>query len=385
MSEDVQKRSHDSEMNMVIMINNIKYNQFLLLANIGATIVLLGYAIFGDALDNKIRVTYAIMDIILGVVSFIEYYMIMHLKKDLTANHQQLKHTIYIYVFFLLIWTACLCVLGFYQGNYAYLIINCAAIYGSIIAIVIKPKIFFLALGINAGIISIGAILSSYEISSEVYIIFTIVELVAVFISIAHYDAKVAEYDNISLMENQSVQLEKLNNELKVASRIDALTGLYNRVYLKEYINLFWEKCRDCHHVLTVVMVDIDDFKPINDRFGHDFGDGCLVTISNLLKERVSNNGGTAFRYGGEEFLFIFPKVESADVVKLMLQIKEDLTQLDFHAMPKITITASFGVCEMIPNSDITFQDIVRNADDMLYSVKKHGKNNVFEYNSPIK
>lgn len=321
------------------------------------------------------------MGIIFGSVSGIDYFLTKKIKLNFDIYNQRLKYITYSYVFFMLTWSACFVVIGFYQSQYAYLIMNCTIIFGTIIAVVIKPKVFFASLFINAAIIVAGSFLTHYYISLEIALIFIVAEVVAQFICGSYYKAKVSEYKSILLMEKQGAQLTLLNNELKIASQTDALTGLYNRVYLHEFIDLHWEKCLNSSEVLTVVMVDIDDFKPINDRFGHEAGDECLVRISKLLKNRVEENGGTAFRYGGEEFLFIFPKVGSKKVVELMHQIKEELTKLDINFSQRITITASFGVCEMVPKSNNTFQDIVRNADDMLYSVKKNGKNDVYEYN----
>ncbi len=171
------------------------------------------------------------------------------------------------------------------------------------------------------------------------------------------------------------VELSLLNFKKQKQANTDSLTGLPNRRFID---NVLLESANidpDQYFPMTVVIADIDNFKNINDSYGHDVGDQALVQIANILKENCRGSDIVA-RIGGEEFLLIFPQTGitiGLSVCEKLRQIIEE-TPAESHG-ESIKLTSSFGISQALTVYD--FEDAKKHADVMLYEAKAGGRNQV--------
>ena len=167
---------------------------------------------------------------------------------------------------------------------------------------------------------------------------------------------------------------ERLINEKKwhkIAYK-DALTGLKNRTaYVENINNLERNLPKDSH--VSIIMIDIDDFKNINDTYGHDDGDEVLKFLGKLLKKH-SNKAITSYRYGGEEFTIIFSKKNLPDAVIVTEKILNEFRKHTFKFANR-SFTFSAGVAEYSVGLDS--ETFFERADQLLYQAKRTGKNRI--------
>ncbi len=167
----------------------------------------------------------------------------------------------------------------------------------------------------------------------------------------------------------------KLHNKLKELSITDQLTGLYNRRKLDEIIENEFNKSQRYKSTLSILMLDIDHFKSINDSYGHKTGDIVLSGLGRVLKESIRITDSVA-RYGGEEFLIILPQTSFHSALEVAKKIKQNIQD---HKFPQLNrgITVSIGIASL-PDSDInTEDDFLRVADDNLFDAKNGGRNRI--------
>lgn len=169
----------------------------------------------------------------------------------------------------------------------------------------------------------------------------------------------------------------KLGISLKELAIRDPLTGLYNRRFSDEHLNRTIYNSKRHSRSFAVSLMDLDNFKVINDTHGHDVGDVVLQEVANLLKGfRVGSD--SASRYGGEEFLLVVEDIDRENIEKRLEQLRnkiERLTLFDNNGAA-FSITASFGV-SIFPDDGQTAEQLVQRADDRLYSSKRDGKNKI--------
>lgn len=155
----------------------------------------------------------------------------------------------------------------------------------------------------------------------------------------------------------------------------DALTGLYNRRYLDKVLEREISIAQQNNQIISIIMIDLDYFKKINDTFGHEAGDLVLKTVSNLLQEKTRKSDFVC-RYGGEELTILLPNVSLLNANKRSEDIRIAIKQLNIiyknQSLPNIT--ASFGIANF-PQHGLTSQAILRAADTALYQAKQQGRN----------
>ncbi len=166
-------------------------------------------------------------------------------------------------------------------------------------------------------------------------------------------------------------RLEALNGKLSEMAVTDELTQLVNRRELERRAALEFNRARRAGNCLSVVMVDLDCFKEVNDKFGHAEGDAVLREVGAVLATYARAVDVVA-RYGGEEFMLLLPDTDSEAAVKLTARIHELLHAINSRAG---TITASMGVSTYKGEQDIGLQDIIARADSALYHAKETGRN----------
>jgi diguanylate cyclase (GGDEF)-like protein len=166
-------------------------------------------------------------------------------------------------------------------------------------------------------------------------------------------------------------RLQDLKSKIVLAN-MDSLAEIYNRRKGEELLK-YHIKSANLHNIpLSVIMIDIDDFKLINDQFGHDIGDVVLKDVIKLAQDKV-RRGDILVRWGGEEFLIVCPQLDKSVAVQLAERIRIAIMEHRFHTVNKVT--ASFGVAEyQLCENDTEF---VARADALLYESKGEGKNRV--------
>ena len=187
------------------------------------------------------------------------------------------------------------------------------------------------------------------------------------------YDSKGRHVAYRSIM--QDISDRKLAEELAVT---DALTGIYNRLHLDRILETELQRSKRHHNALSVILIDIDNFKDVNDIYGHLVGDIILKEISHILRSNIRNTD-TLGRWGGEEFLIILPNTELESAKVLAQKIRESIQKYDFSVVH--TRTGSFGVAGWKEYD--TKDTLIKRADEALYRAKKDGRNvvKVEEYN----
>ncbi|MFP8966271.1 DUF484 family protein [Pokkaliibacter sp. CJK22405] len=170
------------------------------------------------------------------------------------------------------------------------------------------------------------------------------------------------------------------HEELRLLSLRDPLTKLWNRRYLDESLNTACRRLCDSPAPLTLMLVDIDHFKKINDSFGHPIGDKALVQLARLLR-RASQERGTLARYGGEEFAILFPNCDATEAARLAEKFRRLCAQtpLKVATGKTHTMTLSIGVKTWLPDNDppISADQLLEAADKALYQAKQRGRNRV--------
>lgn len=175
-------------------------------------------------------------------------------------------------------------------------------------------------------------------------------------------------------VENMNEILQKAFEREQIASRTDTLTGAYNRRYFFEFIEYEILVSQRYQNPLSVILFDVDDFKRINDSYGHLFGDKVLVRIVQTVQEEIRNSDVLA-RYGGDEFIILVPNSSLESVHHLIERIRQKIERLVFRErQAEIKITISAGVASMQSHIN-TPTKLVQEADNALYNAKQAGKN----------
>jgi len=158
----------------------------------------------------------------------------------------------------------------------------------------------------------------------------------------------------------------------------DALTALPNRAYLFKTLDDELARARRYRRNLSVVMLDIDHFKTINDTYGHIFGDKVLARLAGTLREEIRRQDVLG-RYGGEEFLIILPETTKDKAAGLMERCRKKISAMSYTRnteAPPVSVTISIGITELT-GDDNTIENLLARADRAMYQAKQEGRNRV--------
>ncbi|MCW7536764.1 GGDEF domain-containing protein [Aquabacterium sp. A7-Y] len=171
--------------------------------------------------------------------------------------------------------------------------------------------------------------------------------------------------------------LSEANNELQRLNVLDGLTGVKNRKYFDEQLALQLKVAGRSRQPLSLLLIDIDHFKAVNDRHGHLAGDACLRAVARAIAESLLRAGDEVARYGGEEFAVLLPQTDAAGAERLGERIRAAVEQLGvLHECTPVPLTASIGVA-VVAEPDETGERLIAAADAALYEAKHHGRNQV--------
>lgn len=170
---------------------------------------------------------------------------------------------------------------------------------------------------------------------------------------------------------SKEYELRAINAELHERTIRDSLTNLYNHQHSLEILNheINCLRSDSARYALTIMMLDLDHFKRINDSFGHLYGDYVLLTISEILTKNVGNQGHVG-RFGGEEFMIILPGAGIAEAICIGEKIKNDICHYHYNDAGKVTV--SIGIAQLAEESSL---ELLTKADDLLYKAKQNGRN----------
>jgi len=157
----------------------------------------------------------------------------------------------------------------------------------------------------------------------------------------------------------------------------DPLTGLYNRRYLEDFLLKQIHQAERTKSPLSVLMLDLDHFKKINDTYGHDAGDAALKELGKVLQDDI-RVGDIAARYGGEEFLVVFYSTDAETIKTRAESIRHEISRLQIKYGAQVVgpITASIGI-SVFPTHGRTPEELIESADKALYFAKANGRNQV--------
>ncbi len=170
-------------------------------------------------------------------------------------------------------------------------------------------------------------------------------------------------------------QQELLNNEIRSLSEIDHLTQMYNRRKITELFDREITRYKRYKYPLSIILIDIDYFKEINDQFGHIQGDITLKEIASIIKNEARETDYVG-RWGGEEFLIVCPQTDINGVRTLAKKLCNSISEYSFTGVGHKT--ASFGITTCSDNS--SFENMINQADKALYTAKSAGRNNVSQF-----
>jgi diguanylate cyclase (GGDEF)-like protein len=186
---------------------------------------------------------------------------------------------------------------------------------------------------------------------------------------------------NCFVISHQNITERKLaEEEVLNLSRIDGLTDIPNRRYFNEFLQNEWNRCRRLNIPISLAMVDLDYFKLLNDTYGHQTGDDCLRALGTVLKKFGKRPNDLVARYGGEEFALIYGGVSLTQAKTLIAPLLEEVRLLNIpNKKSKILpiLTASIGLSTMYPNKDNKESELIKHADDLLYTAKEKGRNQI--------
>lgn len=211
---------------------------------------------------------------------------------------------------------------------------------------------------------------------------------VKIFIELYNQKQKIIEQalmleKKVQELEVTKQELQKVNTILERISYFDKLTGIANRHSLEDYFRIVLKNSIKNEANLSVMIIDVDYFKELNDNYGHVQGDRCLVNIAKIMKEALKRPLDFAARYGGDEFIVLLPETNKENAYKVAEDIKENINSLKInHGFSNAAnyVTVSIGTVTLIPNKIVSLNDIISKADKALYQAKNEGRNRVIGY-----
>ncbi|MBP7132238.1 MAG: GGDEF domain-containing protein [Aquabacterium sp.] len=205
----------------------------------------------------------------------------------------------------------------------------------------------------------------------------------AAFTLTANYALENDERRRFLLTERERALIRSLKQtqiRLRDLSRVDELTGLFNRRHFETSMHQLWQRASFGRSPMAILMIDVDHFKKFNDHYGHPAGDACLKQVCQVLKQTLSGQGVIVARYGGEEFIAAIPNMGEAETAALAEQVRGNVEQCGIvheRSPTAKVVTVSLGLawCEARP--EMRVEHLLALSDGALYEAKHLGRNRV--------
>lgn len=185
---------------------------------------------------------------------------------------------------------------------------------------------------------------------------------------------------DISRRKKLEQELIELNKKLEALALQDDLTGVANRRQFDLRQEVEWSRAIRSRQPISLIVLDVDDFKKYNDQYGHNAGDNCLIQIAQTLNQIPSRAADLFARYGGEEFVLLLPETSQQSAVQMAERCRQAVYNLRIpHAASRVgdNVTISLGVGTLIPSPEADLSSLFGAADKMLYQAKQAGRNRV--------
>lgn len=175
--------------------------------------------------------------------------------------------------------------------------------------------------------------------------------------------------------------LEQANHKLEKLTVTDGLTGIRNRRYFDDFLERSMNNAQIKQHAIGLLLIDVDFFKRLNDKYGHLVGDDCLKLVALLIQSQVHRDDDMVARYGGEEFAVLLPDTDLAGAQHIAEKIRREIETTPFQdEHHDIQLTVSVGVHCLLPPPGYTAHQLIEAADQALYDAKLSGRNRVCLY-----
>lgn len=322
---------------------------------------------------SPIRVSYMQCYITLLVATLVGFTLLMLWKKDPAKHRRGLMWLAHIYSALIMLWAVALTTLDVSRDGQLTVYLTVLVVLAC--AFYLHPWAVCLIFG---GTTALLMVLLSFVTTHMLDIVINLL-VFAVFmiiVSVVRYKGKKEGMFKETVIIEQNKELNGLNEQLRILSQTDMLTELYNRRYYEQTIPEIVKKCAQNAQELTAILFDIDEFKKINDTYGHKVGDACIHSVARILKDQAQRSGGTAYRFGGEEFLVIVPDCGTERGVLLAENIRKEVeaTQIECVEYP---VTVSAGCYSAKIESPAQAESFVNRADHAMYRAKAQGRNSV--------
>ncbi len=182
----------------------------------------------------------------------------------------------------------------------------------------------------------------------------------------------------IDELAEKNDKLLELNKALEDMASIDGLTGIPNRRRFDTFLQQEWNRSIRDRTPISLILMDIDFFKPYNDNYGHAAGDECLKLVSGALEAAIPRSVDLVARYGGEEFVCVLPETDARGVEKVGEKLRLAVACREIpheHSAVASHVTLSLGGMTMTPTPDSNSKELIEKADGFLYQAKKGGRN----------
>ena len=190
--------------------------------------------------------------------------------------------------------------------------------------------------------------------------------------------SKASHNDYWSAITNHLVAEERAEL-MEQLSTTDPLTQLRNRMFFDKEFGKEWKRCSRMACPLSLVMIDLDFFKNLNDNYGHVFGDECLKKTAQAIGSEISRPSDCIARYGGEEFIVLLPNTNQKGAENIAKRMLKAVSELTFEADGQnVSITCSIGGATATPDFRLDRSELLKEADTSLYYAKEHGRNQYY-------
>jgi diguanylate cyclase (GGDEF)-like protein len=226
------------------------------------------------------------------------------------------------------------------------------------------------------------------------FVLFSLMLIILVFIARCYV---IIIYQMTSSIENESVNIgfllavfisgylrnvgfimmvsHRLYQDLRETAKIDFLTNIYNRRAIQQVLDQQFNQFQRYKSICSLILLDIDHFKAVNDNYGHETGDKILQDVTEILKNQLRKTD-TLGRWGGEEFLCVLPNTNLEKAIEVAEKLRSEIAR---NKIFDIACTISLGV-KMFDNNDKTVDEAIKHADDALYKAKHNGRNGVVAF-----
>lgn len=348
----------------------LRYDKLFLFIIIGTQLYNILYVLLytKGTLHSVSSRVYTVLYGVLLVLSLVFLFLIAYFKRRPLTNGGKIIASQMIYGTFILLWGACVTVYDqrVSENLNVYFIVSLSAA----ILVYFKP----LQAVFTYSVLEVLLLLfipmfrtTANESYGEVFNL-TVMTLMCIFISLYRNS-----YDRKHYLYQQTI-IEQ-NAQLKYIANNDTLTGLRNRRFLEEEMDVLYKQCSDEKTPITFMMLDIDCFKTYNDRFGHAQGDECLRRVSWRIRSELDESREYLIRYGGEEFLYIGKGIDNKAAQEKALRFNRIVRELVIGPSDRepMGITVSVGVYTSLGDGR-KWEDCINEADKALYQAKNDGK-----------